>query len=113
MSAIVTLASEVSVSAASVHAAEGLIDWGIELNSSALNLIRLLAITLGILFVVIRAVATRGAMSQIIVAGIAAAIFIWIAFNVTELRDAVGNDLPGASAVVSTARPAPVGGFGI
>ncbi|WP_425955264.1 hypothetical protein [Xylanimonas sp. McL0601] len=67
-----------------------------------MTLVRGVAITLGVLFVIIRGVASRGAMTQVIVAGIAAAIFVWIIFNVTQLRDTVGNDLPGAAAVVQT-----------
>lgn len=102
MSTLTTFATEAGAQLASVQAAgPGFLDWATNLNASTLSLVRGIAITLGVLFVIIRAVSSRGAMAQIIVAGIAAAIFVWIIFNVTQLRDTVGNDLPGAVGVVT------------
>lgn len=98
MSALITMAAEASTQAATIHAAgPGLLDWADNLNTELQNLILAVVITLAIIGVVITAVASRFNMAKIIVAGIVAGLFVWVAFNVTVLRDTVGNDLPGAA----------------
>ncbi|WP_043650894.1 hypothetical protein [Cellulosimicrobium cellulans] len=108
MSTFIALAQEASVHAASVDpgvvvlAAQdggGLLGKASQLNTSAQSLARGVAITLGILFVIIAAISSRGGMARILIAGLAAGLFIWITFNVTQVKDLVGEDL--AAGVVS------------
>jgi len=43
--------------------------------------------------VIYQAIVSRGAMARVIIAGIAAGIFIWIVFNVTDLQTRVNNEV--------------------
>lgn len=87
MSTIVTAAS-----------GDGLIDWGNTKVNEVGTLFRGLSIVVGIGFVIFQAISSRGAMARVIIAGLAAAVFIWIVFNVTELRDRVGDEVNSAPA---------------
>ena len=108
MSTFMALAQEASVHVASVDpgavvmAAQdggGLIGKATDLNTSAQTLARGVAITLGIIFVIWQALASRGAMARIIVSLVAAGVFVWGVFNVTKVKDWVDEDL--AAGVVS------------
>jgi len=71
----------------------GILDW-INAKSSELQTVgRGLAVTFGIVFVIYQAIVSRGAMARVIIAGIAAGIFIWIVWNVTALKDRVGQEV--------------------
>lgn len=50
-------------------------------------------------FVIFQAIASRGAMARIITSGVAAAVFVWIVFNVTDLKDRVDNEMNSAPAI--------------
>lgn len=57
------------------------------------------SVVAGIGFVIFQALASRGAFARIIISGLAAGVFIWIVWNVTDLRDRVGREIdttPGA-----------------
>lgn len=103
MSTFTTITTEVATRSASIQAADGgIIDWATSFNDSALVLIRAVAVTLGIIFVIMAAIASRGSMARIIITGISAGILIWVVFNITDVSDTVGNDLPGAASIVQT-----------
>jgi len=105
MSTLITIAAEASVHATSVQAAGGILDWATNFNTSAQTLIKGIAVTIGVVFVIVRGIASRGSMAAIVVAAIAAALFVAVVFNIPALKDTVQNDLPGASAVVQTVTP--------
>lgn len=77
----------------------GLLDWTTDTASSLQTVLRVVAITVAILFVVYKAVQSKFAIGTIIVSALAAGVFIWIVYNVTALRDTVGEDLPGSAPV--------------
>ncbi len=82
---------------------DGILDWGNGKITEAGGLLRGLSVVVGIGFVIFQAIASRGAMARVIMSGLAAAVFIWIVFNVTSLRDRVDNEInsapePGQSA---------------
>lgn len=82
----------------------GILDW-INAKSSELQTVgRGLAVTFGIVFVLYQAIVSRGAMARVIIAGIAAGIFIWIVWNVTALKDRVGQEVNAARPPVTASR---------
>ena len=109
MSTLVTLTHEVSIQAAAFPAAgsgDGLLDWLTAKNGQTQTVLRGLAVTLGIIFVIWAAVASRGAMARIIIAIVAAGVFIWGVFNVTSIKDRVGNEVNASGpSVVQLAHP--------
>ncbi len=76
----------------------GILDWGNGKVAQLGTFFRGFSIVGGVGFVIFQALASRGAFSRIIISGLAAAVFIWIVFNVTSLRDRVGKDLQTAPA---------------
>jgi hypothetical protein len=72
---------------------DGILDWGNGKITEAGGLLRGLSVVVGIGFVIWQAIASRGAMARIVMSGLAAAVFIWIVFNVTALRDRVDNEV--------------------
>lgn len=89
---LVTDAAQVIHSAAG----DGILDWSNGKIGETGALMRGLAVVVGIGFVIFQAIASRGAMARIIMSGLAAAVFIWIVFNVTSLRDRVDNEINSA-----------------
>lgn len=71
----------------------GWFDWAETLNSDTQNLLKGVAITLGIVFVIIAGVKSHGSMARIIIAAFAAGIFVWVVWNITSVKDKVGNDI--------------------
>lgn len=83
---------------------EGLLNWVDMKSDEAKNVARTVAVLLAIVFFMWNVIAARGALARMIMAGLAAGLFIWIVFNVTELRDRVDdevNSAPVASATVA------------
>lgn len=74
-------------------AADGILDWIGAKNAQAISMLRAVGVTLGILFVIWQALASRGAMARIITAGLAAGVFIWVVWNVTDLRDRIDDEV--------------------
>lgn len=96
MSAFIQLSNE----AISAHqsgvvmaAGEGILDWVTAKNTQTQAVLRAVAVTLGIIFVIMQAVASRGAMARIIISLIAAGLFIWGVWSVTDIKDRVGNEM--------------------
>lgn len=81
---------------------EGIFGWTCSTASSIQGVIRVVAITVAIIFVVYKAVSSKFAIGTIIVSALAAGIFIWIVFNVTALRDQVAPNMPGAAPVMES-----------
>lgn len=104
MSALMFITDATHVLAAA--GGDGILDWSNGKIGEAGGLMRGLSVVVGIGFVIFQAIASRGAMARIIMSGLAAAVFIWIVFNVTSLRDRVDNEInsapdPGQSSQVA------------
>lgn len=102
MSIITTLASPDTV-----VLADGLLGTINVKSEEAKETVRIVSGLVAIAFVVFQAAASRMAMGRIIVSALAAGVFMWVVFNVTEVQDRVGEDLQTmpASSVVVTAPP--------
>ena len=87
-------------------AADGILDWLTSKNSQTLSLLRAMAVTVGVIFVMWQAIASRGAMARIIIAIMAAGVFVWGVFNVTSIRDRVDNEVNSAPVLHSPDRSA-------
>lgn len=72
------------------------------------SLFRTGSIVIAIGFVLFQTIVSRGAMARIIVSGVAAAVFVWIVFNVTDLKDRVDNEMNSAPVVGAPAHHAQV-----
>lgn len=87
---------------------EGIFDWVNEKNASAMAAARGLSITIAIIFLLVTAARTKLAAAPIIIAGIIAAIFVWIVFNVTKLDDRVDTEMSsGPVSSISVAQTPP------
>jgi hypothetical protein len=88
---------------APVASGAGFLDLINNKNSQAQTVIRAVTITLAICFVILNAIASRGAMGRIIISSISAALFCWIVWNITDLQDRMDTELnsapPGPAAV--------------
>lgn len=90
-------------------AGDGILDWGNGKIAETETLLKGLAIVIGIVFVIVQAVMSRGAMARIVISGLAAAIFVWVVFNVTDLRDRVDNEVNSAPAPAGLVEPPQAG----
>ena len=112
MSALIQLSTEVisahQAGAIPMAAGDGILDWVTSKNTQTQTVLRGVAVTLGIIFVIIQAVASRGAMARIIVSLIAAGIFIWGVWSVTDIKDRVGNEMSMGPVAVQVV-PGPAG----
>lgn len=80
----------------------GILDWTKGKANELENVLQVVATTVAILFVVYKAVQSKFAIGTIIVSALAAGVFVWIVYNVVDLKDSVGNEMPnqkGAPAV--------------
>ena len=87
--------SGVAAEAPAVRA--GLLDWASQTAVDVRPVLQTVAITVAVLFVVYKAVQSKFSLGTIVVSALAAGVFIWAVFNVTTLRDTIGEDLPGGS----------------
>ncbi|KAB7740926.1 hypothetical protein GA707_18690 [Nostocoides sp. F2B08] len=114
MSTLIQLSNEVisahQAGALPMAAGDGILDWVTAKNTQTQTVLRGVAVTLGIIFVIMQAVASRGAMARIIVSLIAAGIFIWGVWSVTDIKDRVGNEMALGSIVVQVELGAPTPG---
>jgi hypothetical protein len=79
-------------------AADGVFDLATEKVDSLMVLLRALAVVVAVIFIIYRAVATKGAMAAILIAVACGALFIYGVWNVTDLQGRVGNEINGAPA---------------
>lgn len=84
-----------------VQAADGVFDLATEKLNSLNVLLRAAAVVVAVIFIIYRAVATKGAMAAILVAVACGALFIYGVWNVTDLQTRVGNEINSAPAVSS------------
>lgn len=86
--------------AAASDRGEGVIDWLTGLLTDIQNLERLAVYVLGIAFFIWQGWISKGAMARVIMAGIAAAVFIYFGHNMTDVSDRVDNEVnAGATAL--------------
>lgn len=90
--------------------AGGILDWVDTKSTQATTTVRGVSILLAIIFVVVAAVVSRMAMARILIAGIAAGLFIWIVFNVTSIQDRVGNEIDAGAVTTTLAVSSSAGG---
>ena len=112
MSALMALAQEASTltltaatGAMPLAPGDGVLDMLTTLNTETLTVLRALAVTLAVVFVIWQAVVSRMAMARIIVATLAAGIFVWAVLNVTAVKDLVNNELNASGATISQVEP--------
>lgn len=74
-------------------------------SEEAKQTVRIVSGLVAIAFVVFQAAASRMAMGRIIVSTLAAGVFMWVVFNITEVQDRIGEDLQTAPAPAATASP--------
>lgn len=95
-----------AVAPLTVLPAGDLIDIAGQQTDAVRGLLRAFSAVAGILFVIINWIKSGGALGRVIVCGIAAGAFVWIVWNVSELRDKVGSEFdaqgPVAAVVVQT-----------
>lgn len=98
MTLITSLAAAApDLAASNVTIQAGLLDWTSDTATDLRGVLRVVAITVAVLFVVFKAVQSKFAIGTIVVSALAAGVFIWIVYNVTALRDTVGEDMPGSA----------------
>lgn len=76
---------------------QGILPWINSKGAQAQDTLRTIASLVAIGFLIFTAFKTRGALSSIIVAGLVAGVFLWIVWNVTALRDRVGDEVNNTS----------------
>lgn len=76
---------------------QGLLDWLTGKLTELQSTFRLLSVVGGMGFVIWQAISSRGAMARIIVSGLAAALFVWIVWNITSLQDRVDHEVKASS----------------
>ncbi|TDD95174.1 hypothetical protein [Jiangella asiatica] len=79
--------------------ADGLLDWASQTAIDLQPVLQTVAITVAILFVIYKAVQSKFSLGTIVVSALAAGIFVWLVFNVIDLSDTIGEDLPGGASV--------------
>lgn len=75
----------------------GLLDWASTTAGDLQPVLRTVAVTVAIVFVIYKAVQSKFSLGTIVVTALAAGIFVWLVFNVEQLTDTIGEDLPGGS----------------
>lgn len=85
-----------------------LIDIAGQQTDAVRGLLRAFSAVAGILFVIVNWIKSGGALGRVIVCGIAAGAFVWIVWNVSDLRDKVGSEFdaqgPAPAVVVDVPR---------
>lgn len=81
-------------------AGEGILDWSNSKLASVEATFRILSGVAGVGFVIWQAFQSRGAMARIIISGLAAGVFVWIVFNVTDLQDRVDSEINAGGVTV-------------
>lgn len=86
---------------ATLLAGTGILDTANEKAAALQVTLRAVASVASIFFVIKQAVSSGGAIARIVIAGLAAGTFVWIVFNVTDLKDRVGTEVTAAGPAVS------------
>ena len=72
------------------------------LNENAINTIRTVAVTAAVIGVLTAFFTSKFSLTKTIMAALVAALMLYGVFNVTDLRDQVGEDLDSATSVPTT-----------
>ena len=91
-------------STVTVLAGTGFFDTATEKIGDLGTLFRALSAVAGMGFVVFQAISSRGAIARILISGLAAGLFVWIVFNVTDLQNRVDDEVNAAG--LTHAQPA-------
>jgi hypothetical protein len=90
------------------HVASGGIIDLLSNKATALNgLFRLVSVVFGAGFVMWHGVVSRGAVARILIAGVAAGFFVWLVWNVTDVKNRVQNEVNSAPAPLISSVSAP------
>ena len=71
----------------------GVLDWLTTKLTELQSMFRTVSVVGGMGFVIWQAIASRGAMARIIISGLAAALFVWIVWNITNLQHRVDEEV--------------------
>lgn len=94
-------------SVTTVLAGSGLIDTATEKLNDIGALAKVFTSVAAVIFVIYQAIQSRGAMARVVVAGFAAAVFMWLVWNVEALQGRVDNEInASASSSQLTGEPA-------
>lgn len=77
-------------------ASEGVFDLATEKVDALMVLLRAFAVVVAVIFIIYRAIATKGAMAAIVIAAAAGALFVYAVWNVTDLQGRVSNEINSA-----------------
>lgn len=88
--------------------AGGLFDLASNKINTAMTVVRAFASLAAIGFVVWRGIKTSGAFGAIVIAGLCAGAFVWIVFNVTEIKNRVGSEVTSAAVFDSSVLQSPM-----
>lgn len=107
MSTLIHLGAEVlaahQAGALPMASGDGILDWVTVKNTQTQTVLRAVAVTVGIIFVIVQAVLSRLAMARIIISLLAAGLFVWGVWSVTDIQDRVGNEFAAGPGIVQTA----------
>lgn len=111
MSTLVSLTQEFSTqvvqgSSAAGGGGTGILDWLTGKSAEAQSLFRALSITFGIGFIIWQAIISRGALARIVIAALAAGVFVWAVWNVTALKNRVDNEVNSLGGPASSSQVA-------
>lgn len=81
----------------------GILDWVTTKNTQTQTVLRAVAVTVGIIFVIVQAVMSRLAMARVIISLLAAGLFIWGVWSVTDIQDRVGDEFASGPGIVLVA----------
>jgi|SRR5664279_3151694 len=87
-----------------VAAGGGITDWLTNKNQAVATLVRAVAITFVMIFVLYQAYKSGFAAARIIMASITGAILLWVVFNVTDLQDRVDTEINATASLVQSIR---------
>ena len=116
MSVLLTAATEAALhhlSAASPIAAagdagsQGILDLISQKNQEVQTVARSLGVTAAVIFVIVNAIKSSMAIARIVVAGLAAGVFVWVVWNITDLQSRVNDEVNSMPAVTSVVQHDP------
>lgn len=77
----------------------GILDWFSAETGKLHTVLRAFSVVGGVGFVIMQALVSRGALARIIISGLAAGVFIYIVWNVTQLESRVNNEVNGSAVI--------------
>lgn len=96
LAAPIVAAEPVSPTGQVSAAGSGLLDFLEDKSDEAMTTARAVALLLALVFFIWQVVASRAALARMIVAGLAAGLFVWLVFNITDVKDRVDEEINSA-----------------